>query len=84
MGFEVQQEQKTKKKALTFADLASYGGSEQFMGRFLHLVSFNPVSRETYRRIVDQVVAEAAKVYSGTRYLFDEAVREEIVDEATN
>lgn len=28
------------------------------------------------------MVAEAARVYSGTRYLLDEAVQEEIIDEA--
>lgn len=84
VGFGVQREQKEARKALTLTDIASFGGSEQFIGRFLHLVNFNPVNRETYRRIVRRTVAEAARVYSGARYLFDEAVQEEIIDEAIN
>lgn len=54
----------TEVKDLSLEHIAEYGGNNQFIGRFLHIVNYNKPSMDVYRRLIFDVVCEVKGMYN--------------------
>ena len=52
-----------KERLITKEDLVRHCGSEQFVGRFVDVLHFQPLGREVFEKMVDDAVAEINAIY---------------------
>lgn len=74
--------QVSEKAEITKQVMSKQCGSEQFMGRFLTVLHFKPVSREIFKRIARNTIREIRCLYGCSAFLISDAEVDEMIDTA--